>query len=222
MKSSHSLDSASDPSHLRSSAFTLIEMIVVIGVIALLAILSMPAFKNVLAGSNQTKCSSNLRQWGLGFQAYMNDNDGRLPQQAEIAGNADSHWQELIAPYVTGEQKIWNYRNALRTKFRCPGDKTTGIVYGSLHYLSPLRYGKAPAKLTALNHKLSDFLLLGENYTGELWDTRPDAEPPAGGRIDYGRHKIGKNKTANFLFADLHVESLTYQQTLDRPVLVVP
>lgn len=203
-------------------AFSLVETLVAVGVITLLAVLSLPAFKNVLEGSKLTKCSSNLRQWGLGFQAYANDNDGLLPQQAEVAGNGDTHWQELIAPYVTGEKKIWNHRNAMRTQFRCPGDKTTGIVYGSLHYLSPLRYGKAPAKLVSLNHKLSDFLLLGENYTGELWDTRADVEPPAGGRIDYGRHRVGKNKTANFLFADLHVEPLTYQQTLDRPVVVVP
>jgi prepilin-type processing-associated H-X9-DG protein len=197
-------------------------MAVVAGIICVLAVLSMPAFKNVLASSKLAKCSSNLRQWGLGFQGYMNDNDGFLPQKAEVTGNADTHWQELIAPYVVGEQKIWNSRNAMRTSFRCPGDKTTGIVYGSTHYLSPLRYSKAPLKLSALNQKLSDYLLLGENYTGELWDTRPDTDIPAGGRVDYNRHVVGGKKTANFLFADLHVEPLTYQETLQRPVVTVP
>lgn len=204
------------------SAFTLVEMAVVAGIICVLAVLSMPAFKNVLASSKLAKCAGNLRSWGMGFQGYMNDNDGFLPQQAEVAGNTDTHWQELIAPYVIGNEKIWNSRNAMRTRFRCPGDKTTGIVYGSTHYLSPLRYNKAPAKLVSLNQKLSDYLLLGENYTGELWDTRPDADTPAGGRVDYNRHRIGAKKVANFLFADFHVEPLTYQETLDRPVITVP
>jgi len=204
------------------TAFTLVEMAVVAGIICVLAVLSMPAFKNVLASSKLAKCAGNLRSWGMGFQAYMNDNDGFLPQQAEVSGNADTQWQELIAPYVVGNEKIWNSRNAMRTRFRCPGDKTTGIVYGSTHYLSPLRYNKAPAKLLTLNQKLSEYVLLGENYTGEFWDTRPDSDTPAGGRIDYSRHRIGANKVANFLFADFHVEPLTYQQTLDRPVITVP
>jgi prepilin-type processing-associated H-X9-DG protein len=204
------------------SAFTLVEMAVVAGIICVLAVLSMPAFKNVLASSKLTKCASNLRQWGLGFQGYMNDNDGRLPQQAEVTDNADTHWQELIAPYVVGNEKMWNSRNALRTRFRCPGDKTTGIVYGSTHYLSPLRYNRAPVKLVSLNQKASDFLLLGENYTGELWDTRPGGDTPTGGRVDYNRHVMGKNKVANFLFADFHIEPLTYEQTLQRPVISVP
>jgi len=204
------------------TAFTLVEMAVVAGIICVLAVLSMPAFKNVLASSKLAKCAGHLRSWGMGFQTYMNDNDGFLPQQAEVSGNADTHWQELIAPYVVGNEKIWNSRNAMRTRFRCPSDKTTGIVYGSTHYLSPLRYNKAPAKLLTLNQKLSEYVLLGENYTGEFWDTRPDSDTPAGGRIDYNRHRIGANKVANFLFADFHVEPLTYQQTLDRPVITVP
>jgi prepilin-type N-terminal cleavage/methylation domain-containing protein/prepilin-type processing-associated H-X9-DG protein len=222
MKRALTLHSGCAKAGICSPGFTLIELLIVVGIITILAVLSMPTFKNVLSGSKLAKCSSNMREWGMGFQMYMNDHDGFLPQQAEHLGDPDSNWQELIAPYVTGGEKIWNFRNALRARFRCPGDKTTGIVYGSTHYLSPLRYNKAPAKLISLNQKLSDFLLLGENYTGEFWDTRPDGNPAAGGRIDYNRHSSGKSKIANFLFADFHVEPLSYQQTLDRPVVVIP
>jgi prepilin-type N-terminal cleavage/methylation domain-containing protein/prepilin-type processing-associated H-X9-DG protein len=204
------------------NGFTLVELLVVIGVIAILAVLSMPAFKNVMSGSKLTKCSSNIRQWGMGFQGWMNDHDGMLPQTAEVNGNADTHWQELIAPYVVGDQVMWNKRNVMRSKFRCPGDKVPGIVYCSTHYLSPLRYNKAPLKLINIDKKLSDCLLLTENYTGEIWDTRPDTEKPAGGRIDYMRHRVGGKDVANILFADFHVEPLSYQQTLDRPVICNP
>ncbi len=200
----------------------MVETLVGISILAILVALLVPGIRVSIERANLTKCASNLRQWGMGFQAYMNDNDGYLPQQAEVAGQSDTNWQELIAPYLTGDQKNWNYRNVLRAKFRCPGDKTTGIVYGGTLYLRRLNYNKAPAKLTALNQRHSDFVLLSENYTGEFWDLRADSTPPTGGRIDYGRHKVGGKTVANFLFADFHVEALSHQQAIDRPVLTVP
>lgn len=217
-----SLPPPSRQNTIRHSGFTLIEILIVAGIITVLAALSMPAFKNVLSGSKLTKCSSNLRQWGMGFQMYMNDHDGYFPQQAEVAGNADTHWQELIAPYVVGDRKNWSQRNVMRTDFACPGEKVAGgIVYGGNIYLRPTQYNKAPQKLISLNHKFSDFALLADNYTGEFWTTVPKANPTSGG-VSYSRHKVGSKDVANFLFADFHVEPLSYQQTLDRPVICMP
>lgn len=203
--------------------FTLIEILVVMVILAVLAAALVPLITGIKARANQTVCAGNLRQWGIGYQSYMGDNNGFLPQQAEVAGNSDTSWQELIAPYVIGDEvKIWNRRNALRAKFRCPGDKTTGIVYGCSHYFSPIRYNRAPSKLLNLKHKVSDLVLMSENYTGEFWDTRADNLPAAGGRIDYSRHKVGGKNVANILFVDFHIEALSYRQTLDRPLRSIP
>ncbi len=104
-----------------------------------------------------------------------------------------------------------------------PYAQADGIVYGGNTYLRPTQYSKAPPKIVSINQKLSNFVLLAENYTGEFWTTAPftgKGGNPA--RIDYTRHSVGGKGVANILFADFHIEPLSYQQTLDRPVITVP
>ncbi len=60
-------------------AFTLIEMLVVIGIIALLAAIMFPVFAKVREKGRQTICASNLRQMGLAFIQYTQDSGGRFP-----------------------------------------------------------------------------------------------------------------------------------------------
>lgn len=207
--------------YARRKGWTLIELLVAIGIVLLLASLGFPAAQRVLEKARFTKCSSNLRQWGQGFQFYLNDHDGYFPQQAELSTNTDTQWQEQIAPYLVGFSTTPGKRFTMRLRYGCPDDKnkTTGIIYGGNNYLRPTQYGKAPAKLISLNQKLGNFALLAENYTGEFWDTH--AWNGSGG-LDYTRHAIGGKNVANFLFADMHVEALSYDDTLKRPVVTIP
>lgn len=93
----------------RSSGFTLIELLVVISIIAVLAALLIPVLGNVRAQGDAVKCSSNLRQLGVGIQGYMNEHDGRLPGPLDVlVYPADQKGKtadtgsliELIAPYL--------------------------------------------------------------------------------------------------------------------------
>jgi general secretion pathway protein G len=66
-----------DPTGRR--AFTLVELLTVIAIIALLAAIIFPAFSTARGRARQATCQSNLRQIGLGFQMYAQDYDGYLP-----------------------------------------------------------------------------------------------------------------------------------------------
>src|SRR5262249_21610043 len=61
------------------SAFTLIELLVVVAVIAILASLLLPVLGRAKERARLTRCVSNLRQIGFGFEMYRGDNGDRFP-----------------------------------------------------------------------------------------------------------------------------------------------
>jgi prepilin-type N-terminal cleavage/methylation domain-containing protein/prepilin-type processing-associated H-X9-DG protein len=64
---------------MTQSAFTLVELLVVIGIIALLVSILLPALGNARESAQTVKCLSNLRQVGLGLRLYATNNRDVLP-----------------------------------------------------------------------------------------------------------------------------------------------
>ena len=60
-------------------AFTLVELACVIVVVGILATLTVPSYRKIVAKTESVACLSNLRQIGLAVQACVNDNQGRYP-----------------------------------------------------------------------------------------------------------------------------------------------
>ena len=83
--------------------FTLIELLVVIAIIAILAAMLLPALSKARERAKLIKCTSNLKQVGMGLMAYGDANDSVLPvHQAPSSWGTSRYasWQDFIMPYV--------------------------------------------------------------------------------------------------------------------------
>src|SRR5689334_5935353 len=63
------------------SAFTLLELLVVIAIIAILAALLLPVLSKAKAKGKRVQCLNNLRQAGIGFHTFAHDHGDRFPMQ---------------------------------------------------------------------------------------------------------------------------------------------
>jgi prepilin-type N-terminal cleavage/methylation domain-containing protein/prepilin-type processing-associated H-X9-DG protein len=70
----------------RKRAFTLVELLVVIGIIALLISILLPALNRAREQANAARCLSNLQQLGAAFLGYTEDNRGMMPRPAPGSG----------------------------------------------------------------------------------------------------------------------------------------
>jgi prepilin-type N-terminal cleavage/methylation domain-containing protein/prepilin-type processing-associated H-X9-DG protein len=85
----------------RRSAFTLVELLVVIGIIALLISILLPSLNVARSSAASVKNLSNLRQIGLGLAQYLNAHKGRFPRHSSLSSEIPrTRWADDIFPYL--------------------------------------------------------------------------------------------------------------------------
>jgi len=123
------------------AAFTLVELLVVIGIIAVLASLLLPALSKGKARAQTIDCIDHLRQLQLCWQMYTHDNNGSLPPNNFVyfvtpnstnppaPGDDDVSWCRSIAPIdpnpISAQTSLLFDYNQNPAIYHCPSDTST-------------------------------------------------------------------------------------------------
>jgi prepilin-type N-terminal cleavage/methylation domain-containing protein len=120
--------------------FTLIELLVVIAIIALLLAILMPALQRVRGQAKSILCQARLREWGLVFKLYTDDNDGYFNEgwgsgEAALFPNAlrsyyKSNPEMLLCPTATREMQNDADWGTFKAAYRVMGGTRYVFSYG--------------------------------------------------------------------------------------------
>jgi len=192
-------------------AFTLIELLLVIAIIAILAAMLLPSLAAAKQKAQTTQCNSNLRQVGIGLTMYSNDSDGRYPisggaipwNQIDATTRAASWMQQLFAQMTT------------TNIYHCPSDRKW-----QFSYFNGARAAYIEANSTASVNTRKIMYPTALVVSGDTaWDQASTTLPDDADKDDYSQNCVGgfangttfvewrvHNQGQNLLFADGHTK----------------
>lgn len=204
--------------------FSFIEVMIVIGLIAVVCVLSVSSIGRIRTESNRTACIQNLRSIGVAQQLYSTDHQNFFPPtRQDLDDGTISSWAVLLRPYL-GKANRDHETDQGPSVFRCPQTKdefphdplgyipsyffdvpknsySQNIVLGGWLDAIPIRRRsevEKPSKMVLVTE--ARFLACG------YWSIDEAGYPPTDGNGALYRH----NDRLNLLFVDGHVETSAY------------
>jgi prepilin-type N-terminal cleavage/methylation domain-containing protein len=117
-------------------AFTLVELLVVIGIIALLVAILMPALRRAREQAHGVACSSNQRQIMMAFLMFANEHKGHLPGNWWDYADKDAERRAWLINFQEAFDNapqngtVYRYLNNLAV-YRCPSTVENGVGVGT-------------------------------------------------------------------------------------------
>lgn len=158
----------------KKSGFTLVELLIVIGIIALLAAILFPVFSQAREKARAATCLSNEKQIGLAFMQYDQDNDETLPIFDTLTGNQLA-WDSSLAQYLGISINVSANNNKPPQVLLCPSDYLQLSVGAQASGQFRQTY-TMPDTLDASNN---DVGIVGQKVGSLFWPGRPLTQVPA-------------------------------------------
>ena len=212
---------------VRKSAFTLIELLMVITIIAILSTLLMVVINQVRYQARTTQCAVQLRQWGVSLIAFATDNRGYFPTHRVREGTGQNTWdvsegifdslsedyglplRNYTCPFAMPQKDLDKFLTNMMTYKVSNGLVELGYSYwiqrSDKYATYPGSSVAAPSRITGPN--VNDVPLM----------TDLALRYPVGGSSDLGTyHTRAGDFPTNQLFIDGHVATVHRSQMVNR------
>jgi len=122
----------------KRAAFTLTELLVVLGIIGVLFAITFPAIGRVRAAAKGVECSSRVGQLSKAFLMFAHEHEGRLPGNHGDQDDPDSYkhcwlfqWRDSNSwKKAPQDGTLWKYTHS-ETLYRCPSLEGTNPLSGA-------------------------------------------------------------------------------------------
>ena len=185
-------------------AFTVIELLVIVAVIAVLVGLLLPAMEHAREAARCAYCMNSMKGIGLSFHMFVDERDGYFPATFGMAVcdpryGAPQGWRKPLEHYGVVDKQL-----------HCPSDRTQGVVT-SYVYNEMFAFGRLLSKVKRSSEKImfserGDDAGIAGASSYPAWLGASDWRHYVHGRRHRGR--------SNYLYTDGHVSSKTFDETI--------